>query len=88
MYFFTSVYFKTSEKKTPTDPDKISEETLVFQIYKQAVRKFALNFSLTIWLDESAFEPRPDFGGNNGGGGTNLGEVQRSSSRPPWKVRA
>jgi hypothetical protein len=26
MYFSTSVYFKTSEKKTPTDPDKISEE--------------------------------------------------------------
>jgi hypothetical protein len=22
------------------------------------------------------------------GGGKNLGEVQRSSSRPPWKVRA
>ena len=44
--------------------------------------------SLTIWLDESAFEPRPDFGGNSGGGGTNLGEVQQSSSRPPWKVRA
>jgi hypothetical protein len=26
MYFNTSVYFKTSEKRTPTDPDKISEE--------------------------------------------------------------
>jgi hypothetical protein len=24
--FCTSVYFKASEKKTPTDPDKISEE--------------------------------------------------------------
>ena len=31
---------------------------------------------------------RPDFGGNSGGGGKNLGKVQRSSSRPPWKVRA
>jgi predicted dithiol-disulfide oxidoreductase (DUF899 family) len=27
MYFCTSDYFKTSEKKTPIDPDKISEET-------------------------------------------------------------
>ena len=26
MYFCTSVYFKSSEKKTSTDPDKISEE--------------------------------------------------------------
>jgi hypothetical protein len=26
VYFCTSVYFKTSEKKTPIDPDKISEE--------------------------------------------------------------
>jgi hypothetical protein len=26
MYFCTPVYFKTSEKKTPADPDKISEE--------------------------------------------------------------
>jgi hypothetical protein len=25
-YFYTSVYFKTSEKKTPTDPHKISSE--------------------------------------------------------------
>jgi hypothetical protein len=41
-----SVYFKTSEKKTPTDPDKISKE-IYFQIYKQAVQKFALNFRLT-----------------------------------------
>ena len=26
MYFCTSVYFKISKKKTPVDPDKISEE--------------------------------------------------------------
>jgi hypothetical protein len=26
LYFYTSVYFKTSEIKTPIDPDKISEE--------------------------------------------------------------
>jgi hypothetical protein len=26
----------------------------------------------------------PDFGGNSGEGGTNLGEVQQSSSQPPW----
>ena len=26
VYFCTSVYLKTSEKKTPIDPDKISEE--------------------------------------------------------------
>ena len=26
VYFCTSVYFKTSEKKTPIDADKISEE--------------------------------------------------------------
>jgi hypothetical protein len=26
VYFCTSVYFKTSGKKTPTDPDNISEE--------------------------------------------------------------
>ena len=43
VYFCTSVYFKTSEKKTPIDPDKISVE--YFQVYKQAV--FALNFQLT-----------------------------------------
>jgi hypothetical protein len=30
---------------------------------------------------------RPDFGGNSGGGGKNLGEVQQSSPRRPWKVR-
>jgi hypothetical protein len=46
MYFCTSVYFKTSEKKTPTDPDKISKE--IFPIFcKPAVGKFALNFRLT-----------------------------------------
>jgi hypothetical protein len=32
--------------KTPIDPDKSSEE-ISFQIYRQAVRKFALNFKLT-----------------------------------------
>jgi hypothetical protein len=26
VYFYTPVYLKTSEKKTPIDPDKISEE--------------------------------------------------------------
>jgi hypothetical protein len=31
---------------------------------------------------------RPGFGGNIGGGGKYFGEVQQSSSRPPWKVRA
>jgi hypothetical protein len=36
---------ETSEKKTTIDPDNISEE--IFQIYKQAVAKFALNFGLT-----------------------------------------
>ena len=44
VYFCTSVYFKTSEKKTPTDPDKISEE--IFP-NTQAVGKCALNFRLT-----------------------------------------
>jgi hypothetical protein len=29
---------------------------------------------------------RPDFGGNSGGGGKNLGEVQQSSSRPHGKL--
>jgi Fe-S cluster biosynthesis and repair protein YggX len=43
MYFCKSVYFKTSEKKTPTDPDKISEEIFP-NLSKQAVGKFALNF--------------------------------------------
>ena len=38
----------------------------------------------TRWVNR----PRPDFGGNSRGGGKNVGEVQRSSSRPPWKVRA
>jgi hypothetical protein len=42
MYFSTSAYSKTLEMKTPTDPDNISEE--IFQIYEQAIRKFALNF--------------------------------------------
>jgi hypothetical protein len=32
MYFCTSVYYKTSEKKTPTDPDNY----LKTKIYKQA----------------------------------------------------
>ena len=45
MYFRASLYFKTSEKNTPTDPNKISEEN--FQIYKQAVGKFALNSRIT-----------------------------------------
>jgi hypothetical protein len=31
---------------------------------------------------------RPDFGGSSGGGGKNLGEVQQSSSRTPWNVKA
>jgi hypothetical protein len=26
MYFCRSVYFRTSEEKTPTDPDNISDE--------------------------------------------------------------
>jgi hypothetical protein len=30
--------------------------------------------------------PRPDFGGNSGGGGKNLGEVQRFSSRSHGKL--
>jgi hypothetical protein len=34
-----------SEKKTSIDPDMVCEE--IFQIYKQAVRKFPLNFKLT-----------------------------------------
>ena len=38
------------------------------------------------WSRES--QTRPDFGGNSGRGGKNLGEVQRSGSRPPWKFRA
>jgi hypothetical protein len=29
---------------------------------------------------------RPDFGGNSGGGVKKLVEVQRFSSRPPWKA--
>jgi hypothetical protein len=40
-----SIYFKMSGKKTSIDPDMICEE--IFQIYKQAVRKCALNFKLT-----------------------------------------
>jgi hypothetical protein len=31
--------------------------------------------------------PRLDFGGNSGGSGKNLGEVQQSSSRPPWNEK-
>ncbi len=46
VYYSTSVYFKMSEKKTPIDPDKISEEILS-GLYTQAVGKFALNFKLT-----------------------------------------
>jgi hypothetical protein len=40
MYFCTSVYFKILEKKTPTDPHKISSE--IFP-NKQAVGRVALN---------------------------------------------
>jgi hypothetical protein len=36
----------------------------------------------------STLDARPDFDGKSGGGGKYLGEVQRSSSRPPWKVKA
>jgi hypothetical protein len=35
-----------SEKKTSIDPDMVCEEIFP-NIYKQAVRKFALNFKLT-----------------------------------------
>ena len=48
MYFCTSVYFKTSEKKTPTDKQTIFLKKY-FQIYEQAdkaVTKFAPNFGL------------------------------------------
>jgi hypothetical protein len=48
MYFCTSVYFKTSKKKTPIDPDNISEE--IFLNFKLAVGKFVLNFRLTYWV--------------------------------------
>ena len=41
-----SIYLKTSEKETPIDPDKISED-IFLNLYKRAVRKFALNFRLT-----------------------------------------
>ncbi len=41
-----SVYFKKLGKKTPIDPDKISEEIFP-SLYKQAVEKSALNFTLT-----------------------------------------
>jgi hypothetical protein len=46
-------------------------------------------FSLPNWFHAVFtwdFWSGPDFDGNNGG--KNLGEVQRFSSRPPWKVRA
>ena len=42
VYFCTSAYFKTSEKKTPFDPGGFLKEYV--QVYKQAVGKFALNF--------------------------------------------
>ena len=45
MYFCMSIYFKTSEKKTPIDPDEILKK--YFDVYKQAAGKFALNFKLT-----------------------------------------
>jgi hypothetical protein len=45
VYFCTSVYLKTLEKWNPINPDKILKKH--FQIYRQAVRKFALNFKLT-----------------------------------------
>ena len=46
MYFCTSVHFKTSDKKTDL---LIHTRSLkkYFQIYKQVIGKFALNFRLT-----------------------------------------
>jgi hypothetical protein len=44
MYFCTSVYFKTSEKKTPTDPDNISKG-----IYKQACYEVCFESGCSIW---------------------------------------
>ena len=59
MYFYTSVYFQTSEKTSEKkyDPDNISEE--IFQIYKQAIRKFALNFKLTLGKPNPHSNNRP-----------------------------
>jgi hypothetical protein len=47
-----------------------------------------ISFSFSSKFLSTQLKPRPDFGGNSGGGGKNLGEVQRSNSRPSWKVRA
>ena len=44
LYFCTSVHFKTSETKTTIHSDKISEK--YFQVYKQDVGKFLLNFTV------------------------------------------
>ena len=49
-----SVYFKTSEEKTPIDPVEISEEIF---LNSQAVREFVLNFRLTLGvISRSAFQ--------------------------------
>ena len=54
-----SVYFKTSEEKTPIDPVEISEE-IFLNSYKQAVREFVLNFRLTLGvISRSAFQQLP-----------------------------
>ena len=47
MYFCTSIYFKTSETKTSINLMQTRFLKKYFLAYKQAVRKFSLNFALT-----------------------------------------
>ena len=57
MYFYTSVYFKTSETKTTIYPDKISDHTFP-NLYRQADHEFSLDFYLNTHreLSQLAFE--------------------------------
>jgi hypothetical protein len=73
--------YKIYENKPP---EALQGQTSTDYLSKVCIRETIELFPLVITIPP----PRPDFGGNSGGGGKNLGEVERSSSRPPWKVRA
>ncbi len=52
------VYFKTSKKETPIDPDTRFLEKY-FHIHKQAVRKFALPDVWAFRRSETSFVSKP-----------------------------
>jgi hypothetical protein len=51
MYFCTSVYFKTSEKKPPTDPDKISVSHKGVVGSRALIHELGTRFGVFSYLD-------------------------------------